>query len=178
MSRHLKFFDRNSVKGQVKIFASFGDQKVLWYYDPNIVVTLGKERLAKWLSGETLDKPDVMVAGNGGASPPNNISPTAPDPTDTALLGRITTAAATQPVSIIRSLSTVRYDATFSANDLVHADYPQFGTIGLDAVYVSELGLLTTLAADELFARVTFSPIQFQTGSSTSISVQWSISIL
>lgn len=186
----IREFEEIKGKGIVKVFVINGEDKVLWYYDPNVVVTIGKERLAKWLSGEVTDPPDVMVIGNGGASPPNNISPTAPDPADTSLNGRIgagppfeagqTTAnsAATQPAVISRSLATVRYDATFNANDLIHTDYPLFGSLGLDAIYVSELGLLTTPATDELFARVTFAPIQFQNGSSTSISVQWSVTIL
>lgn len=183
--------DRSNLMGHVQIFVN----NEIWYDDHNVVVDLGKQRLAKWLSGEVSDQPDAMIIGNRGASPPNNISPTAPSTTDTSLTARIgstpllpgqstSNPLATQSVSINRSLSTVRYDATFNSNDLLHTDYPDYDTsgggagLGLNAIFISELGLITSAASDELFARVTFAPISFQNGSSTSISVQWSITIL
>jgi hypothetical protein len=180
-------------------------EPIKWYEDPNVVVDLGRERVAKWLSGETdTDRPDAMVIGNGGADPTNNINPSAPSRTDTEMGvgaegGRIggtdllpgqdtSNANATQVVSILRSLNSVRYDATFNADNLAATDFPQQSATdhgsgpganrGLDAQFVSELGLIVTTDGDELFARVTFAPISFQPGSSTAITVQWTITIL
>lgn len=174
--------EREMLKGHVRIILhkeQDGDRRdFLWYEDPNVVVDLGRIKVARLMSGETTNIVDAMICGNGGASPPNNLSPTAPQRTDTALLGRVTDSDATQTPVIVRSLNTVRYDATFNSDDIDHATYPQFGTLGLDAVFISELGLITTTEADELFARVTFDPISFQNGSSTSITVQWTITVL
>jgi hypothetical protein len=178
-----------------------GEAPVKWYEDPNVVVDLGRERVAKWLAAETdTDRPDAMLIGNGGADPTNNINPLAPARTDTLLGvgsegGRIggasflpgqdsANANATQVVTVLRSLVAVRYDATFNSDDLAATDFPQQSATGgganrgLDAQFVSELGLITSTVADELFARVTFAPISFQPGSSTAISVQWTITIL
>lgn len=181
VNKLIKEQDEGYLKGHVRIVLNKDSKRpIVWYDDHNVVVDTGRIRDAKLRSGEATDVVDAMIIGNGGASPPNNISPTAPSRSDTALLGRITDTDATQTVSIVRSLSTVRYDATFSSDDVSHSDYPLFGSLGLDAVYVNELGLIltTTTPADELFARVTFAPISFQNGSSTSISVQWSITTL
>ena len=186
----LRFEDRDFIRGHVLVVVNEPDGRSRVHYeDHNIVVDTGRERVAKLLAGEATDTVDAMIIGNGGSSPPNNISPTAPARTDTALLGRIgatpllpgqttTDADATQVVSIVRSLNTVRFDATFASDDIDHTAYPQFGTLGLNAIFVNELGLILTTVSDELFARVSFAPISFQNGSSTSISVQWSISIL
>lgn len=189
----LKFGENSGLKGYVKIIVEQENKgSVNWYEDPNVVVDLGRERIAKILASETTDVVDAMIVGNGGSNPPNNISPTAPSRTDTSLNGRIgatplqsgqttTNGAATQPVVVTRTLNTVRYDATFNSDDLNHTDYPKFGapdSLGLNAIFISELGLITTAASDELFARVTFAPISFQNGSSTSITVQWSITVL
>ena len=176
-----KVYDKDFIRGHVRVVLNQeGKRPVVWYDDKNLVVDTGRQRVAKLLSGESTLTVDAMIAGNGGCSPPNNISPTAPSRTDTSLLGRITDTDATQTVSIVRSINTVRYDATFSSDDISHATYPDFGSLGLDAIFVNELGLIVsgTTPADELFARVTFAPISFQNGSSTSISVQWSITIL
>jgi hypothetical protein len=192
----LEFEDPGFLKGHVLVVVKQpGKRPVVWYEDPNVVVDVGRIRIAKLLAGESTDTVDAMIVGNGGASPPNNISPTAPSKLDTALLGRIgasplepgqstTDADATQPVSVIRSINTVRFDATFSSDLIDHRAYPDFGStggganLGLNAIYVSELGLIVSAASDELLARVTFAPIQFQNGLSTSITVQWSITIL
>jgi hypothetical protein len=207
MSRSKQFLDSlGGLMGHVKVVLSKPNEpSILWYEDPNVVVDLGRQRVAKFLSSETTDVPDVMVIGNGGAQPINNISPNPPDRTNVGLGrdndpvnidgGRIggatllpgqdtSNANATQSVVILRTLNQVRYDATFNADNLVNTDFPQYSTtggglnLGIDALFVSELGLLTTAASDELFARVTFSPIVFQPGSSTGISVQWTISII
>ena len=187
----IKIFDKSGIKGHVKVFVN----GKLWYDDHNVVVNLGKERVAKWLASETSSQFDSMIIGNFGASPPNCISPTAPSTTDTGLSGRIgatpmlpgqstLSAAAKQSAVISRSLATVRYDATFNSNDVLHSSYKDFdgsgggANLGLNAIYVSELGLITAAASDELAARVTFAPISFINGSSTSISVQWSLSVI
>jgi hypothetical protein len=195
-----------AIRGHVVVHLHKPDTpSVKWYDDHNVVVDLGRERVAKWLSGETdIDRPDAMIIGNGGSEPINNISPSAPDRTDTGMGvgssgGRIggtdllsgqdtSNANATQVVSILRALNSVRYDATFNADNLAVTDFPQQSAtdhgsgaglnLGLDAQFVSELGLITTTVGDELFARVTFPPISFQPGSSTAITVQWTITIL
>lgn len=120
--------------------------------------------------------------------PPNNLSPTAPSRDDTEMPGRVgasplltgqttTDSDASQVVSAVRSVNSVRFDATFSSDDIDHTAYPLFASLGLDAVYINELGLLVSNASDELFASYICS-IQFQNGSSRSITVQWSITIL
>ena len=202
MNPSKRFLDGlGSLKGHVKVVLQHGcGDKQLWYEDPNVVVDLGREHVAQLLAGETTDVPDAMIIGNGGAQPINNISPNPPARTNielgvgsdggriggtTLLPGQATSNAnATQGVTILRTINQVRYDATFNANDLVNTDFPQYDASGgglnllVDALFVSELGLIITPSADELFARVTFAPIVFQPGSSTSISVQWTISIL
>jgi hypothetical protein len=182
--------DNKFLRGDVRIIINdSGKRPKLWHEDHNVVVDNGRARVAMLLSGESSDFVDFMIIGNGGASPPNNISPTAPSRSNTALLGRIgatplqsgqttTDSDATQAVSAIRSTNTIRFDATFSGDDIDHTSYPLYGTLGLDAIYVNELGLIVSGASDELFSRITFAPIQFQNGTSRSITVQWTISIL
>jgi hypothetical protein len=184
------------LRGHVRVLLhNPGSSDVLWYDDHNVVVDKGRERVAKFLSGETDDEPDTMIIGNGGAEPINNISPNPPSRTDLILgtgstnggwlggpnlePGQTTSSAAgTKGVSVLRTINQVRYDATFSANDFANTDFPGYGIIVNDALFASELGLITSTASNELFARVTFAPIVFQPGSSTSISVQWTITIL
>jgi hypothetical protein len=197
MNSNLRFHNRGSLKGHVRVFVhNEGEKDKLWYDDHNIVVDLGRERVAQFLSGETDDEPDAMIIGNGGSEPINNISPNPPARTDTALgvgstnggwlggpvlePGQTTSnpAAGTKAPTLLRTLNQVRYDSTFSANDFLNTDYPGFGLLGIDALFASELGLITSTAANELFARVTFAPIVFQPGSSTAISVQWTITVL
>lgn len=192
----LVFEDPGFMRGHVLVVVNKpGKHPKVWYEDHNVVVNLGRERVAKLLAGESTDTVDAMIIGNNGATPPNNISPTAPSRTDTALAGRIgstpllpgqttTDADATQTVSIIRSVNTVRWDATFASDDITHTSYKDFdasgggANLGLNAIFVNELGAITTAVSDELFSRVTFAPISFQQGSSTSITIQWTISIL
>jgi hypothetical protein len=179
-----------SLRGHVRVFVN----DKLHYDDHNIVVDKGRERVAQFLSGETDDEPDTMIIGNGGAEPINNISPNPPARTDLAIgtgssggwlggpvlePGQTTSSAAgTKAVTILRTVNQVRYDATFNADDFANTDFPGYGTLANDALFASELGLITGSAANELFARVTFAPIVFQPGSSTSIAVQWTITVL
>lgn len=182
--------EKQLLRGDVRVILhdpSHGSK--VWYEDHNVVVDTGRVRVAKLLSGESSFFVDTMSVGNGGCSPPNNLSPTAPSRDDTEMPGRVgasplltgqttTDSDASQVVSAVRSVNSVRFDATFSSDDIDHTAYPLFASLGLDAVYINELGLLVSNASDELFARVTFAPIQFQNGSSRSITVQWSITIL
>jgi len=192
----LEFEDRDYLRGHVLVVVhdAYGRSRV-HYEDPNVVVDNGRIHIAKLLAGESTDVIDAMVVGNKGSQPPNNISASAPSKTDTSLIGRIgatpflpgqnaSDADATQTVSIVRSLNSVRYDATFAADDITHGAYSDFdasgggANLGLNAIFISELGLIISTLSDLLMARVTFSPISFQQGSSTSISVQWTLTII
>ena len=168
----------------------------LHWEGPNLIVNTGLAFAAKLLAGFSMivsptqyETIDTVLIGNGGCDTSGTFSaglvatPTVPVPpvrADTSLVSQITNTPLQNAASTVLA-NTAIFIATLQSDTLVNADFPDFGSIGIQALFVNELGLYVsapTSALPALFARVCVPSIAFAPTSGTTISIEWTVGVL
>lgn len=189
---NVKISELAGLSGYVRVWVN----GLLHWEGSNLIVNTGLAFTAKLLAGfSTVVSPtqyetvDTVLIGNGGCDTAGTFSaglvatPTVPVPpvrADLALVSQITNTP-TQNVSASVLANTAVFNATLQSDTLVNADFPGFGSIGIQALFVNELGLyisapVSTMPA--LFARVCVPSIAFAPTSGTTISIEWTVGVL
>lgn len=187
-----KLTDHEGLSGYVRIWVN---GKPHWE-GKNLITNGGLAYTATLLAGfaplisptqyETID---TVLIGNGGADTSGTFSaglvatPTVPVPpvrADTTLVSQITNTPL-QNASGLALANTAVFTATLQSDTLVNADFPDFGSIGVAALFVNEFGLYVSApvsALPSLFARVCVPSIAFAPTSGTTIAIEWTVGVL
>jgi hypothetical protein len=187
-----KIRDLAGLSGYVRVWVNGR----LHWEGPNLIVNTGLNYTATLLAGfATVTSPtqyetiDTVLIGNGGCDTAGTFSaglvatPTVPVPpvrADTTLVSQITNTPLLNVSAAVLANNAI-FNATLQADTLVNADFPDFGSIGIQALFVNELGLYVSApvsAMPSLFARVCVPSIAFAPTSGTTISIEWTVGVL
>ena len=195
-----KLDESAGIKGFVKVKVN----GLPYWEGSNLVMNEGLAYAATLLGGFATIDPggtfyetvDTILVGNGGCDivpapgglPGLVATPTVPVPpqrTDAttnsqALNSQITNTPAATAGAVLAA-NTVIFQETFQADLLVNGDFPEFGAIGVAALFVNEFGLYVSsplAAAPQLLARVTVPSIAFAPTSGWTIAVEWTVGYL
>ena len=134
----------------------------------NVITTLGRERIAKLLVGESTEYVDHLAIGDGGAPQDDLLNPIVATKDDTELEHELDSTTSVNPIVTGQILT---FEATFLTASLGGPDF-----IDEDNKVVNEAGLFTP---DEvLFARKTFPSIPFSPLDRVGVIMLWEIEVL
>jgi len=199
--RQVQLHDEKSIQGYVKVRVN-GQP---YWEGPNLVMNEGLAYAAKLLGGfagvscpgGTYDAVDTILIGNGGADvvpapgglPGLVATPTIPVPpqrtdatTNAQALNSQVTGSLIPGAGGVEAANTIIFQQSFQADNFVNGDFPEFGAIGVAALFVNEFGLYVSAPAipanAALVARVTVPAIAFAPSSGWTIAVEWTVGYL
>jgi hypothetical protein len=147
--------------------AGLSKGKVL-HADKNIITTVGRERVARLITGLSTDFVDQMAIGDGGAPQGDLLVPIVPVLSDTALAHELRRSNVVNPAVVGQVLT---FTSTFLTASLTPIDFIN----PLNQV-INEAGLFCVDGA--MFARKTFPSIPFSPGDRVGVIAEWSIEVL
>ena len=140
----------------------------LLHEEDNIIVTLGRVRVAELLTGVSTDFVDQVAIGDGGAPQSDLLIPIVPVLADTALVHELDR---TTIVNANVAAQTLTFTATFLTASLTPIDF-----IDIANQVINEAGLFCK--DNVLFARKTFPSIPFSPADRVGVIAEWSIEVL
>lgn len=135
--------------------------------DSNIVVTLGRQRVAYLITGLNSSFVSDLAIGDGGAPQIDLMTPIVPTLADTDLAHELDRTSVINPSVVGQELT---FQATFLTASLTPIDF-----IDPANKVINEAGLFA--GDDTLFARKTFESIPFSPGDRTGSVMNWVIEI-
>jgi hypothetical protein len=164
-----KIFMQCDIKGYVTFYellkGGHRGRKIL--SDHNIVTTLGREKVAALLTGESTAFVTHMAIGDGGAPQDDLLTPIVPVLSNSALVNELDRS----PVTPVRVGQVLTFTSTFLTASLGDPDFID----PANKVY-NEAGLFT--ADNVLFARKTFPSVPFAPLDRIGVVGEWEIEIL
>ncbi len=136
--------------------------------DPNIIVTLGRKRVAELLTGISTDFVDQVAIGDGGAPQSDLLIPIVPVLANTVLAHEL---ERTTIVNAVVAGQTLTFTATFLTASLTPLDF-----IDPANEVINEAGLFCK--DNVLFARKTFPSIPFSPADRVGVIAEWSVEVL
>jgi len=140
----------------------------LLHGDPNIITTLGRERVAELVTGLSTDFVDQLAIGDGGAPQSDLLIPIVPVLSNTALAHELKRTTIVNAAVVGQTLT---FTATFLTASLSPIDF-----IDSNNKVINEAGLFCK--DNVLFARKTFPSIPFAPADRIGVIAEWSLEVL
>jgi len=153
--------------GNGKMGVQFVKGRILWA-EKNIIVTLGRKRVAELLTGLSTDFVNQMAIGDGGAPQTDLLVPIVPVLSDTALVHEL---ARTSVVNPVVNGQEATFLSTFLTTSLSDPDF-----IDPANKVINEAGLFCV--DDIMFARKTFPSVPFSPADRVGVIAEWKIEVL